>query len=193
MGLNKQKGNMYPWRDFMSETSRKAVIYARVSTSEQNVDNQIEKLKTLSSVQNFKVEKIYIDVMSGGAANRPKFRQMLDDARLRKFDTIFVWSLDRFSREGINNTLSYLKRLKQHNVSLKSLQEPWLDTSDSGMGELLIAIFSWVAEQERKRISERTKAGLARTDKKLGRPKGKKDSKPRNKAGYYNRWVKKGG
>ncbi|MHA1410489.1 MAG: recombinase family protein [Candidatus Odinarchaeia archaeon] len=176
-------------------------IYARVSTSEQNVNNQIEKLKTLSSLQNYRVETVYIDVMSGGSANRPQFQQMLNDARLRKFDTIFVWSLDRFSREGINNTLSYLKRLKHHKVSLKSLQEPWLDTSDNGMGELLIAIFSWVAEQERKRISERTKAGMLRSKTNhTGRPKGKKDNpnKPRSKAGYYNRWnvfnnSKKGG
>ena len=45
-------------------------------------------------------------------------------------------------------------------MALKSLQESWLDTSDSGMGELMIAILSWVAKQERLRISERTKAGL---------------------------------
>jgi DNA invertase Pin-like site-specific DNA recombinase len=176
-----------------NKTTRICAIYCRVSTREQHTDNQLKTLQKYTSLQNFKVEKIYIDIVSGGSANRPQFQQMLNDARLRKFDTIFVWSLDRFSREGINNTTSYLKRLKRHNVSLKSLQEPWLDTSDNGMGELLIAIFSWVAEQERKRISDRTKAGLQRTDKKLGRPKGKKDSKPRNKAGYYNRWVKKGG
>ena len=130
--------------------------------------------------------------MSGGSANRPEFQQMLKDARLRKFEVVYVWSLDRFSREGINNTLSYLKLLKSQGVSLKSMQEGWLDTSDDGMGELLIAIFSWVAKQERMRISERTKAGLARSKKKPGRPKGKKDNpkKPRKKAGYYKRWSK---
>ena len=170
--------------------TRKAVIYARVSTEEQNLDNQIELLKNLSSEQNCKVSHIYTDKVSGGSANRPQFQQMLKDARLRKFDVIYIWSLDRFSREGINNTLSYLKLLKSQGVSLKSMQEGWLDTSDDGMGELLIAIFSWVAKQERMRISERTKAGLARSKKKPGRPKGKKDNKPRNKAGYYKRWSK---
>ena len=170
------------------EKQKICAIYARVSTEEQDPENQVEQLRTLSSLQNYRVEKVYIDIMSGGVANRPQFQQMLNDARLRKFDVILVWSLDRFSREGINNTLSYLKRLKQHHVSLKSLQESWLDTSDDGMGELLIAIFSWVASQERKRISERTKAGIARSEKKPGRPKGSKDSKPRPKVGYYNRW-----
>lgn len=172
------------------KTIRKCAIYARVSTAEQNLDNQIESLETFANLQNTKVHNIYKDIMTGGASNRPQFQQMLKDARLRQFDVIYVWSLDRFSREGIKNTLSYLKQLQNQGVALKSLQESWLDTSDDGMGTLLIAIFSWVAEQERKRISERTKAGLARSNKKSGRPMGSKDKKPRGKAGYYNRWKK---
>ncbi len=169
---------------------RKCAIYARVSTADQNLGNQIESLKTYASLHNNKVVEIYKDIMTGGASNRPQFQQMLKDARLRQFDVIYVWSLDRFSREGIKNTLSYLKQLQNQGVALKSLQESWLDTSDDGMGTLLIAIFSWVAEQERKRISERTKAGLARSNKVGGRPMGSKDKKPRGKAGYYNRWKK---
>lgn len=172
--------------------TRFCAIYSRVSTSEQNLENQVELLKRLCFEQNFTLFKIYRDTVSGGSANRPQFQQMLKDARMRKFEVVYVWSLDRFSREGINNTLSYLKLLKTQGVSLKSMQESWLDTSDDGMGELLIAIFSWVAKQERMRISERTKAGLARSKKKPGRPKGKKDNpkKPRKKAGYYKRWSK---
>ena len=169
---------------------KRSVIYARVSTDMQDVDNQIEKLKTMQKLENYMETGIYTDYVSGGSANRPQFQQMLKDARLRKFDVILVWSLDRFSREGISNTLSYLKQLKQHKVSLRSLQEPWLNTGDDGMGELLIAIFSWVAKQERIRISERTKAGLVKA-KNVG--KRGKDRKPRKKVGYYNRWVKKGG
>lgn len=168
----------------------KGVIYARVSKEEQKVEAQIDQLKMFASQQNINITNIYIDEMSGGSADRPQFQQMLKDARLRKFNVILIWSLDRFSREGISNTLSYLKRLKQHNVSIKSLQEPWLDTSDNGMGELLLSIFSWVAAQERKRISERTKMGLAKA-KNVG--KRGKDRKPRNKAGYYNRWSKQRG
>ena len=169
---------------------KKAVIYARVSTDDQNVDNQIDSLKNFIDQQNYIVTNIYTDKVSGGSANRPQFQQMLKDARLRKFQVIYVWSLDRFSREGINNTLSYLKKLKVHGVGLKSLQEPWLDTSDEGMGELLIAIFSWVAKQERKRISERTKEGL-KNAKNVG--KRGKDKKKRDNLGYKLRWAKKGG
>jgi DNA invertase Pin-like site-specific DNA recombinase len=171
---------------------KKYAIYVRISTDEQDMTNQIETLKTFAYLQNnnITITKIYKDIMTGGSANRPEFRQMLFDARLKKFDTIIIWSLDRFSREGINNTLSYLKRLKQQNIAIKSLQEPWLDTTQEGIGELLIAIFSWVAQQERKRISERTKTGLINA-KNVG--KRGKDKKPRNRLGYYQRWVNKGG
>lgn len=172
------------------ENRKKAVIYARVSTGEQNLNNQIEQLKTMQKLQNYIFSGVYSDKMSGGSANRPEFQRMLKDARLRKFDVILVWSLDRFSREGINNTLTYLKHLKNHGIALKSLKESWLDTSDTGMGELLIAIFSWVAEQERRRISERTKAGLINA-KNVG--KRGPDKKKRDNLGYKLRWVKKGG
>ena len=56
---------------------------------------------------------------------------MLDGARKKEFDLILVWALDRFSREGILNTLSYLKVLKQHNVALNSLQESRLDKKET--------------------------------------------------------------
>jgi DNA invertase Pin-like site-specific DNA recombinase len=119
---------------------------------------------------------------------------MLKNAKERKFDIILVWSLDRFSREGISNTLGYLEKLGNSGVALKSLQESWLDTSDQGMGKLLIAIMSWVAQQERQRISERTKAGLIRAKadgKSLGRPSGAKDKGRRKKSGYLLRWQNK--
>lgn len=170
--------------------TNKIAVYLRVSTDEQHNENQLKQLETFVSLQNNKVDYKYIDVMTGGSANRPQFQQMLEDARGRKFNLLYIWSLDRFSREGINNTLSYLKRLKQYGIGIKSLQEPWLDTSDSGVGELLIAIFSWVAAQERKRISERTKAGLANA-KNVG--KRGKDKKKRDNLGYKLRWSKKRG
>ena len=177
---------------------RFCAIYSRVSTTEQNIENQVKLLKNLAFQQNFTLFNIYRDKVSGGSANRPMFQQMLRDARLRKFEVIFVWSLDRFSREGIKNTLSYLKQLQNQGVALKSMQESWLDTSDDGMGTLLIAIFSWVAEQERKRISERTKAGFyvdkegvtrsVKKNKAVG--KRGKDKHPRDNLGYKLRWKK---
>lgn len=165
----------------------------RVSKNDesQNPENQREPLKKLAMSYGLEIVGEYIDYASGGNSNRPQFQQMLKDAKTREFDMILVWSLDRFSREGISNTLHYLEGLKRFRVALKSLQESWLDTSDEGMGELLIAIMSWVARQERERISERTKAGLLRAKangKTLGRPNGSKDKKRRKRSGYLLRW-----
>lgn len=165
----------------------KVAIYCRISTNEdkQDVNNQLNPLKKYAESMGWHVLKEYIDYASGGDSNRPQFQQMLTDARKKEFDVILIWALDRFSREGILNTLSYFKVLKQHNVAIKSLQESWLDTRDSGMSELLFAIFSWVAQQERVRLSERIKAGLKG---KANVGKRGKDKRPRRKSGYYIRW-----
>lgn len=176
--------------------NKRCVIYTRVSKNDdsQNTENQKEPLKKMAESLGLEIVGNYSDMASGGNSNRPQFQQMLKDAKERKFDMVLVWSLDRFSREGIINTLHYLEELRRNGVALKCMQESWLDTSDQGMGQLLIAIFSWVAKQEKERISERTKAGLRRakaSGKQLGRRKGSKDKGRRKLSGYNLRWHKK--
>jgi DNA invertase Pin-like site-specific DNA recombinase len=172
-------------------------LYARVSKSDESQDplNQLVPLRSYAKALQGEVVKEYVDLASGGgSADRVNFLQMLADADKRKFDLMLVWALDRLSREGIRNTLGYLDRLKRNGVALKSLQESWLDTRDESLGQLLIAIFSWVAAQEHQRIRERTVAGLKRAKeagKQLGRPNGSKDKKCRRKAGYHLRWAGK--
>ena len=156
----------------------KVAIYVRVSKEEgsqnmQDPKNQIAPLRKFCESMNWEIKKEFIEYASGGNSNRPQFQKMLSEVRQRHFDLVIVWALDRFSREGIVNTLRYIQILKDYKTSLKSLQEPWLDTRDEGMGHLLLAILSWVAQQERKRISDRTKAALQRKKAmgiKLGRP-----------------------
>lgn len=182
----------------------KVCLYARVSKDEassdgtlQNPDNQLEPLRKYCESMSYTIVFEFVDRASGGSANRPEFQKMLSLARQRRFDLIIVWALDRFSREGMTNTLSYIKQLKHNGIGLKSLQEGWLDTSQEGVGELLLAIFSWVAEQEKKRISERTKAGLQKKKadgKILGRPKGWRKSKIEGVQNpSYKKLLKQGG
>ena len=173
----------------------KIAIYARVSKNDTSQDpqNQVDPLQDYAKALGGEVVEEYIDLASGSSSDRENFLRMLNDADRHKFDLLLIWSLDRLSREGISNTLGYLERLKKNGIAIKSLQESWLDTRDEGIGQLLIAVFSWVAQQERKRIVERTKAGLERAKregKKLGRPAGKKDSRQRSKSGYYLRHQK---
>jgi len=147
----------------------KVCLYARVSKDEmssegvlQDPENQLQPMRNFCNAMNWEIKKEFIDRCSGGTANRPAFQEMLAEVRQRHLDLVLVWALDRFSREGMNNTLSYIKQLKLYKTGLKSLQESWLDTSQEGVSELLIAIFAWVAAEEKRKISERTKAGLAK-------------------------------
>lgn len=199
------KNNLFPLGGWLPDrfpapkrdkNSMRTAIYMRVSKNDesQNPQNQREPLLKLAQSLGLEVVEEYIDMASGGNSNRPQFQKMLQNAKERKFDKILVWSLDRFSREGMSNTLHYLEKLSRSGIGLKSLQESWLDTSDKGMGQLLIAIMSWVAQQERIRISERTKAGLAYVKlngRTLGRPKGARDKVRRKKSGYLLRWQNK--
>lgn len=146
----------------------KVALYARVSMDEkgereQSLDNQIGPLKEWAANQKAESVIIYSDKESGANPNRAGFLQMMEDARLRKFDTLLIWKMDRFSRESMLNVISYLKRLRGYNVAVKSLTESWLDTTvDNPSSDLILAVMAWVAEQERRKISDRTKAGIQR-------------------------------
>ena len=192
------------------KTEMKAAILCRVSKSEgQETIQQEERCLSEAKALGVNVVEKYIYNGSGGSVGEnDTFNQMLKDSDARKFKLLIIFSLDRFSREGISNTLGYIKRLKQNGVAIKSISEPWLDTTQEGIGELLLAIMSWVAEQDRKRIIEKTKLKLdyykaqikekgyyitkdGVKKKKLGRPFGKTDSKPRKKSGYWLRYAGK--
>lgn len=158
----------------------KVCLYARVSLEEgnkedrryQEPENQLTPLRDWAKSQGWEVVREYVDRGSGADHNRPQFQQMLNDGMLLKFKAILVWKLDRFSREGISHTLSYIQRLRSRNVSVKSMTESWLDTDkDNPISEMLLAIFSWVAQEERNKISQRTKLGIQRR-KNLGIWKG---------------------
>jgi DNA invertase Pin-like site-specific DNA recombinase len=99
--------------------------------------------------------------MSGTTANRPAFREMLNDAMQRKFDGILFWKLDRFSREGPLATLAYIKQLRDRKVWLRSQTESWFDTGNESIADLIIPIMAWFAREEQRKISQRTKAGIA--------------------------------
>lgn len=174
----------------------KIALYARVSKNDESQDpiNQLNPLRDFAKALKGEIVTEYVDQASGSKSDRENFLRMLEDSGKHKFDLLLIWSLDRLSREGISNTLGYLDRLKRSGVAVKSLQESWLDTRDESLGQLLIAIFSWVASQERRRIVERTKAGLEKAKKSgkvLGRPAGSKDTKIRRKSGYYRRYAGK--
>ena len=152
----------------------KVAIYTRVSGKSNRQDAANQSLQLVEYCQRQGWEYVeYTDRMSGTKADRTAFVQMFEDARLKKFDLVLFWALDRFSREGVTETLNHLKVLDSHGVAWKSFTESYLDST--GMfKEAVIAILAAVARQEHARISERVIAGLRRAKregKALGRPK----------------------
>jgi DNA invertase Pin-like site-specific DNA recombinase len=152
--------------------TKRAALYLRVSTDEQTTENQRRDLMAHAEGREYKVVRIFDEKVSGASHRRPEFDALMSFAQKRHVDAIFIWAIDRLGRSmaGITATVVELDR---RGVDVISLKELWLDTAGP-VRSLLIAIFSWVAEWERKRIIERTNAGLARARAagiKLGRPR----------------------
>ena len=81
-----------------------------------------------------------------------------------EFDLVLFWSLDRFSREGVLETLQYLRTLTSYGVGWKSFTEQYLDSCGI-FRDAVLSILATIAKQERIRLSERTVAGLERARK----------------------------
>ena len=125
--------------------------YARISTSEQNIDGQIEALRDAGC------EKVFADRGVGGdRASRPELDKLLE--QLRAGDVVVVQALDRLAR-SLRLLLSNLEDLKNRGVGIRSLREPLIDTTTAS-GELVLQIFWVIAEFERRRSRERIHAGL---------------------------------
>ncbi|NLX25487.1 MAG: recombinase family protein [Lentisphaerae bacterium] len=164
----------------------KAIIYTRVSTTDQKPENQIRELKAYAEKQGWEVLEIIKDKMSGtkSAKDRPGLDKVMKLAARQQFDVLLFWSLDRLSREGTRQTLGYLQTLSDRGVKWHSYTEEYL-SSLGAFADVVVSILSTLAKQERIRISERTKAGLKRAKaegKTLGRRKGERSPKTLDRA-----------
>jgi putative DNA-invertase from lambdoid prophage Rac len=155
--------------------TKRCVIYARVSTSDQETENQIAQLTEFASrQQGWEIKDTIRDVSSGGKSvgERQGLRQVFDSAHRKQFDVLLFWSLDRLSREGTRATINYLTRLEEYGVDWHSYTEQYL-SSLGAFKDVVISLLATLGAQEKVRISERTRAGLARTRSqgtRLGRP-----------------------
>lgn len=163
----------------------KAAIWARVSTSDQHTENQLEVLRAWADRRGLEVVTEFVTEDSawskaGGNGKGAEFDRtrsdLLNGARLGEYEVVLVWALDRLSRRGIEDTLGTLRQLYDNGSSVWSHQEGWLETSDPHMRELIVSVMAWMAAMESARRSERVKAGLARRRAK-GKPMGGAASK----------------
>lgn len=153
-------------------------IYARVSTRDkgQDCENQLQELRQFADRkrnEGWQVLGEYVDHASGGRSDRDAFQRLFADAAEKKFDIVLFWSLDRFSREGVLETLQHLQRLSNNGVDWWSLKEEYL-RSVGVFRDAVLSILATIAKQERIRLSERVHAGLDRArrqGKHIGRPR----------------------
>jgi len=153
----------------------RCAIYVRVSTDRQTCENQRPEIEQLVKARGFNVVRVY-EEQASAAKVRSEYARMMKDAKRGKFDVLVVWALDRFGRSMVGNLADVLE-LDRIGVQVVSVRETWLDTGGP-VRNLLVAIFSWVDEQERERLVVRTKAGIAAARKRgarIGRPPARLD------------------
>ena len=155
----------------------RAAIYARVSTGDQNNSIQIRELTEYVERRGWALAAVYQDQMSGAKANRPGLDQLMTDARLRRFDGVLVWKLDRFGRSLVH-CVSGIQELASLGIRFIATSQG-LDTDESNpASKLLMHILAAVAQFERELIRERVSAGMrnaksngTRSGKPIGRPR----------------------
>ena len=151
-------------------------IYCRVSTEEQDNDNQESICLKYCENQGHSVYKVYKDVISGAKSSRPEFDVMLNDMRHYKFRGIIVTKIDRLGR-SLQHLLSLFSEYESKKVDFVAVTQN-IETTTS-TGKLQMQIIGAFAEFERNLISERTKEGLKHAKNVGKRGKDKKIRKQR--------------
>jgi len=155
-----------------NSTPARVAIYARVSTCEQNTESQLLDLRRYTRERGWQLYREYTDNgISGTKDSRPALKELMNDAKKRRFDAVLVWRFDRFAR-STKHLISALEEFRNLGIDFVSYQEN-IDTS-SPLGSAIFTIISAVAQLERDIIAERVKAGLRRAKengKKLGCPR----------------------
>ncbi len=148
----------------------RAGIYARVSTLEQQPENQLAELARYCEARSWDASEYVDHGVSGSKDKRPALDTLLKDARRRKVDVVVCWRLDRLGR-SLKHLIVLLDELAALDVAFVSLAEGIDATTPAG--KLQMHILGAIAEFERARIAERVKAGLERArsqGRRLGRP-----------------------
>ena len=167
----------------------KVAIYARVSTTKQELNNQLEQLRKYCEKSDWEIFEEYTDIISGKETKRLNWDRLFNHASMKLFDIVLFWNLDRFSRSGTLYTLQKLKQLENLGIDWISYQEQYM-RSIGPFKDVVISIMATLAKIEREKISERTKAGLSKAKNVGKRGKDKKPRKKRSDVGIKRGVVK---
>ncbi len=132
-----------------SGAGRVFIGYARVSTRGQNLDQQRAALSAAGCI------RIFEEKASGTKSDRPELARLLD--HLRHGDVVTITRLDRLAR-STGDLLAISERIGAAGAGLRSLAEPWADTTTPA-GRMILTVFAGIADFERSLIVERTSSG----------------------------------
>ena len=150
---------------------KKVVLYARVSTKDQDCERQISELRIIASNHNYHIVDEYVDTgFSGSLKNRPELDRMMKDAFSKKFEMVMTLELSRIGR-STKNLLEIVEKLKEKDIHL-FIANQQIDTSTPS-GSMFFTIASAFATYERDLIRERVISGL-QSAKKKGKVLGRK-------------------
>lgn len=162
----------------MSVSSRplRVALYARVSTTDQRADLQLDGLRRLAEQRGWRVAGEYVDQgVSGRKDRRPQLDRLMKDTYRGEVDVVACWKFDRFAR-STRHLVTALDDFRSRNVDFVSMQDS-VDTSTAA-GRMMFMVIAAMAEFEAELIRERTIAGLAaarRRGVRLGRPRARVD------------------
>lgn len=133
--------------------------YVRVSTKEQNEERQ------LIAMQDFGVERYFVDKQSGKDFNRPQYRKMM--RKLKREDTLVIKSIDRLGRNYDEILVQWRTITKTKGAAIVVLDMPLLDTRGHKdligrlIADIVLQLLSYVAQTEREMIHQRQAEGIA--------------------------------
>jgi DNA invertase Pin-like site-specific DNA recombinase len=149
----------------------RAAVYARVSTFDQEPENQLVELRRYVAARGWSIKEYVDKGVSGAKDRRLALDALVQDAKRRRFDVVVCWRLDRLGR-NLRHLILLLDELQAVGVAFVSLAEGIDATTPAG--RLQLHVLGAIAEFERARIAERVTAGLQRARAqgvRLGRPK----------------------
>jgi DNA invertase Pin-like site-specific DNA recombinase len=160
--------------------TQNSVGYARTSTGKQNIETQLNQFRKIG----VPAKQIFYDEGVSGstrATDRPGFKQLMRFIEHNEIDKLYCFELSRLGRSFLD-TLNLVKEFEERGIKVVSLSpsESWTATMQPHFRGLLISIFGWVAENERRMLKERIKIGIERAKeegKQLGRPEKEPDKK----------------
>jgi DNA invertase Pin-like site-specific DNA recombinase len=173
---------------------RPIVAYLRVSTGKQDLESQWMTIEAWAKSRDINIDERIVEEepISGREDQRPRFQELWRRVREKRVGTVVVAELSRLSRK-MRTLVNFLYDCFENNVMVVSIREGWLEDAikNDVVRPIIIAVFATLYELERKMISERTKAGMARA-KAQGKHVGRRPKLPNREVKEMLRLYREG-